>query len=502
MDHPDDEERASPPSIAALVEDLTDVRWSHPAWLSLAGGTALLERMARWRPDALEEDVYATYLSANGSPRSDTFMARDRGEDDRSAAASIARAVLRASAAVGAVSGLARELPGQPLDVGLRFDGGWLRRAPIVRPGLAVFVTPRGRFVAGATPSDELARALGAACAGQTAGATLQPLDGDGVPADAAVAVDVSLQPGGTARHLHRRAWTSGGGPWLGVGETGTLELVTTCHLAVDGYGHGLLAARTFAAVDAGRGELARLTAAARAGLGADTSLPEASEVEGSRPLGFAGEVVDGAEVNFPRASYALGRTLDALRPTARSFAPTFSVAVAPGDRGDALRRLRRVAFILVSLRKLDGEIESFEAFRARLRELVAAETSQPGLLMRILAATAKAPLPRALRRRLLSSDGSPSRWLPPVEVLAGRASLSLIRHVGRDLPPAPLYAASAPGLAATRDDPMGSFVITILDHGSKCTVSLDGTGFAGTDAGAHAVLTRFLAELRAIEKS
>ena len=89
MDHPDDEERASPPSIAALVEDLTDVRWSHPAWLSLAGGTALLERMARWRPDALEEDVYATYLSANGSPRSDTFMARDRGEDDRSAAASI-----------------------------------------------------------------------------------------------------------------------------------------------------------------------------------------------------------------------------------------------------------------------------------------------------------------------------------------------------------------------------------------------------------------------------
>jgi hypothetical protein len=101
----------------------------------------------------------------------------------------------------------------------------------------------------------------------------------------------------------------------------------------------------------------------------------------------------------------------------------------------------------------------------------------------------------------LLSSEGTPSRWLPPVEVLGGRASLSLIRHAGRELPAAPLYAASAPGLAATRRDPMGSFVITILDHGRTCTVSLDGTGLAGTDAGAREVLERFLAELRAIER-
>jgi hypothetical protein len=483
-------------SIAELVDELADVSWWHPAWLALAGGTTLLEALARWKPDPLDADVYSAYLAANGSPRSDTFMARDRRGPDDSTAAAIGRAVLGASAAAHAVHELDGRLPGQPLAIALRRDGGWLRRAPLPDARWAAFVTPRGRFLGELGDGDALARDLGAACAGRPPGPRLRVLDADALP-DATVAADIALQPLPIARHLHRRAWTPSGGPWLGVGRTAALDLVTTCHLAVDGYGHALLARRVFDALD-DRAHLARLVAAAHAGLGgAGEPLPDAGALDGALPLGFAAEIVDAAAVRFPRATYALGRTLDALFPSRRGFTPTFSVAVAQGDRDDPLRRLRRVAFIALSLRRHDGELEGFEAFRERLREAVAAEAARPGLLMRTLAATATAPLPRALRRRLLASDGRPSRWVPPVELLAGRASLSLIRHPPDERPPAPLYAASSPGLLATRGDPLGSFVITIIDHGTRCTVSLDGTGLAGSDAGARKVLERYLAELQ-----
>jgi hypothetical protein len=483
-------------SIAELVDELADASWWHPAWLALAGGTALLEALARWKPDRLEDDVYSAYLAANGSPRSDTFMARDRRERDDSTAAAIGRAVLAASAAAGAVRELDGRLPGQPLAVALRRDGGGLRRAPLPDGRRAAFVTPAGRFLAELGDLDALARDLGAACAARPPGPRLRAFEPDALP-QASVAADLAPQALPIARHLHRRAWTPSGGPWLGVGRTAALDLVTTCHLAVDGYGHALLARRVFDALD-DRAQLERLVAAAREGLGgAGETLPDAGTLDGALPLGFAAEVVDAAAVRFPRLTYALGRTLDALSPSRSRFTPTFSVAVAQGERDDPQRRLRRVAFVALSLRRHDGELEGFEAFRERLRAAVAAESTRPGLLMRTLAATATAPLPRALRRRLLASEGRPSRWVPPVEVLAGRASLSLIRHPPDERAPAPLYAASSPGLLATRGDPLGSFVITIVDHGTRCTVSLDGIGLTGSDAGARQVLERYLAELR-----
>ena len=74
---------------------------------------------------------------------------------------------------------------------------------------------------------------------------------------------------------------------------------------------------------------------------------------------------------------------------------------------------------------------------------------------------------------------------------LAGRASLSLIRYPPDERPRGPLAGASSPGLVATDDDPMGSFVVTIVHHQGGCTVSVNGTGAAGTDAGALKPSTR-----------
>src|SRR5262249_58914584 len=115
--------------------------------------------------------------------------------------------------------------------------------------------------------------------------------------------------------------------------------------------------------------------------------------------------------------------------------------------------RRRRLLFGLRALRMRDGEFESFEAFRARLESLLPREAAAAGLLSRVLFATSNVPLPTSWRRRLLASRGEPHPLLPPVEVLAGRGQLSLIRFGKGERPPGPLYAPPAPPLV---DPPRG----------------------------------------------
>lgn len=483
--------------LVRLVSEVNG-RWTHPAWLALVAGTTALEGLARLAPRPLEADPYSAYLAANGSPKSDTFMGRVRPRRRLDAAARIALGCARAAAALETIHAFDGSLPGQPLARALRFERGWLRRVELDGTRAAVFVTPRGRFVTELDDPERVARALGEACAGR---ASLPAIDGQS--ARAAVAVDLSPQPGTTARHLHRRAWTDAGGPWLGVGETEDLDLVTTCHLAIDGYGHGRVADRVLHGVEsADPAWLARLAAAARSGLGdSEPRFDEAAPVAGALPIGFASEAAPPAEVTFARVAYALGRTVERLvdgSPASRA-APTFQVTVAPGARDDPDRRRRRVRFALMSLRSSGSEAETFSEFQPRLAAAVERERAQPGLLGRVLEATAVAPLPRALRRRLLASQGRPNRLVPPIAALAGRASLSLIRYPAGERPRAALCGASAPGLLATEEDPLGSFVVTIVHHEGGCTVSVDGTGVAGTDPGARHVLRLLLDEVAAL---
>src|SRR5256885_1528522 len=84
----------------------------------------------------------------------------------------------------------------------------------------------------------------------------------------AAIAVVIGDEAIATARHAHRRAWSSRGGPWLGVahaprdGREG-MTIVSTCHMIVDGYGHAWIASRIAAAIARARDTVAILARAA-----------------------------------------------------------------------------------------------------------------------------------------------------------------------------------------------------------------------------------------------
>jgi hypothetical protein len=222
---------------------------------------------------------------------------------------------------------------------------------------------------------------------------------------------------------------------------------------------------------------------------------PPIAEAE---PLGFAGTLLPRAP-SFARIAYAFGQALDEIfraAPAARRggparrHSPTFQIPVAVGDRDDPDRLRRRFVVGLTSVRMRDGAFEPFEAFRARLGAQIAREARAEGLLSRLLRATAAAPVPDPLRRRMLGSSKSPSRWVPPVEILGGRAQLSSLRFVDGEAPAPPLYAASTPSLPASPDDPRGSFVLTLVHHGAGAvTASVAGTGLAGSEDGAAAIL-------------
>jgi hypothetical protein len=498
--------------LRALLDDVAEIDWRHPAWWGLTFGTTLLGAYARAAQTEVPHlELYTRYLSAQDSPRSDTFMGRQADRPPGGAAARLARAVLRARAATDALALLRNQFPGQPLDCTLERDAGWLeKRALPAGLRTVAFVLPHDVYLADLAPGSEarlcaaLARAvLGLSPRSDSPLIRLATRSGTATPAPVAVALgNADLA---AAWHLHRRAWTRGGGPWLGLGDASPLELVTTCHLGVDGYGHARLATEIFAHLDQTQaGEDERLRQAARAELGAaEPCLDPAASVR-SEPVGFAGRVLDGHDVGFPESAYAFGRTLERLyrahlstqeRSTAR-FSPTFQVPIAPGRRRDDQRRRGRILHGLMSLRMDRGQCEPFADFRARLPTLLGREAAAEGILTRVLSAAASAPLPRQVQRRLLSSSGLPRPWLPPVEVLAGRGGLSSLRFLPGEVPPAPLFAASTPALGASPRDPLGSVVLTLVYHDGARTASLAGTGLAQTTAGAETFLDVWQAEL------
>jgi hypothetical protein len=452
---------ASARELASLLEEIAELDWRRPAWWGLVAGTAVLERLAR----SADGPLYPVYLSVNGGPRADTFMARDRAPAV-SLEARAARAVARARAAATALARLDGEFPDQPLRCSLRWRAGWLEREPAALDR-ATFLTPRGAFAGELGDPGRLAGALAAACVGP-------PLPPPGEPT--AIAVSLLDHRVATARHLHRLVWSDGRGPWLGLGQAEGLEVVTTCHFVVDGYGHGRIASEIFAALD-------RTT---DAGGGASVAWP-APELAGAEALGFAAARVPAPRTS--RASYALGRALFHHFGNGTAFSPTFQIPVAPGSKDDPERRRRRVLFALASLRLEDDRPEPYEAFARRLETIAAREAAGKGVLTRILRATTQAPLPSSLRRRLLTSEGRTHPRVPPIEVLAGRGSLSAIRYPPDERPPAPLYAVSSPALSAPPHDPRGAVVLTLIHHGDEATATLCGNGVAGTPAGAQTFL-------------
>ena len=449
---------------SSLHGELTSIADDDPRWWLLAGGAAAAEP---WRPRP-------GYVVSDAEPGADTFI----GYRAPVMIDPLHDAIDRARAARAAIRELDGSLPDQPLAVTIaRADLGGARILPSALDVAAFAIGPYCMIADLDDPT--LLAQLAAAARG------VAPPAWHG--ATPFVCVSLGDEAIEVARHAHRRAWRDGRGPWLGLGRTGELATVSTCHLVVDGYGHACLAGRIHAL------HLAGMPAPFdRPGwpdvrpLVPPVALPALRPVPGAIPLGVAWRSLDGASLRALPLAYATGRILHRLagRPDAR-FSPTLQIPVAPGRLDDPERRRRRAMPAAVSVRFEHGIAEPFSAFESRARDVLERETLGVGLCARLFAAARAAPTPLAWKRRSFST--ARPRWLDRVsDVLGGRACLSRIRI---DAPLPPSCAVSSPSRHASDADPMGACVVTVVDDGTHAALTVCGSGMAGSHDAARSLL-------------
>ncbi len=442
--------------VAAIAK--TDLGW----WL-FVGGAAAVEPWG----------AVGDYVISDATPTADTFI----GYCEPAPTDPLADAIARARAARTTLRALDGALPAQPLAVTIGPGEGASSRAIPSQLDVAGFAIGNRCLIA-ALDDVSLPHQLAAVAAGEIP----RPWHG----ATPFVCVSIGNDPIETVRHGHRRAWHAGHGPWLGLGRAGELATVSTCHLVVDGCGHALITAR-----------MAELMAAAPRGTPTDTVLPPLAPVPGAMPLAIAWRELPCPTPRALPLAYSLGRVLH--RMTGRhdaQFSPTFQIPIAPGDRDDPLRSRRRAAYGLVSVRFDAGVPEPFERFEARAREILVREATGNGLCTRLLAAARAAPAPLAWKRKSISATRA--GWLDRfAEVIGGRACLSKIR-VDAALPP--VCAVSSPARLATASDPLGGCVLTIVDDGTRASITACGGPTQGdpsrTLAGTSASAARLIDEL------
>jgi len=463
---------------AELHGELTAIASDDPRWWLLAGGAAVAEPW-RARPGYVvsdDEPSADTFIGYRASPAPGIDLLRDPVRD----------AIDRARAARTALRELDGTLPDQPLAVTLARDDRTITEPSTLEA--AAFAIGRSCLVA-ALDDPTLPHQLAAVLRGHAPAPWHGPTP--------FVCVSIGDDPIETARHGHRRAWRSGRGPWLGLGRTGELATVSTCHLAIDGYGHACLTGRIHALVAEARAASDRVVRTTLSPLpyltarNALHSLPPLAPVAGAVPLGVAWQELAGPSLRALPLAYAVGRILHraAHRPDAR-FSPTLQIPIAPGRPDDPERRRRRAMPAAVSVRFDGGVAEPYSTFEARARTVLDRETRGVGLCARLVAAARAAPTPLTWKRRGFST--SRPRWLDRVsDVLGGRACLSRIRI---DSPIPSSCAVSSPSRYASAGDLLGACVVTVVDDGSRAALTVCGSGIAGTSATATLLLEEILA--------
>ena len=466
--------------IAEIADIAGDRRW----WL-LAGAAAV-----RWPTKG------GGYLSSDAEPAGDTFIGFPSPPLDPRALAEAARQALRA---------LDGTLPGQPLAVTVKRD---VYGARTVASDLSAVAFVEGNQVR---------------------------IEGDGVPF---VAISVDDEPIETARHGHRRAWKNGRGPWLGIGRSGGLTIVSTCHMVVDGYGHAEIAealARAhvetafapphvetafapphvetaFAPPHIDRPVVAVVSAAPAddapvrlpaAGPGAVPAvatgavplavpavatgavpLAVPAVATGAVPLAVHWRELAGPAPRLLELGYRLGVALHRLAgDPAATFSPTFQIPVAPGRPDDPQRLRRRVIPAIVSVRFSDGRPEPYEVFATRAKAILAREAAGNGLTSTLKAAAEAIPLPERYKRSQIGAERA-GFWGNVANVLGGRVCLTKLRM------DVPAVAVSSAAQLASERDPMGGSVITIVEGDGRAIVTICGTGTAADPALLDLVLT------------
>jgi hypothetical protein len=425
------------------LSEVAELAAIDPRWWVLAGGAAYPWARARTR--------FPSYVVSDAEAAADTFI----GHVTAPPPDPIAHAISRARAARSAIAELDGPRPRQPLAVTIRRDALAATAEPSALDVVAFAIGDRC-YAARLDDDRALAAELAAVSANpHTRTNHLHPL-GEVTPF---VTITLGDEPLATARHGHRRGWfTRDGvrtGPWLGLSRSDGLDVVTTCHMIVDGFGHAGLA-------NAIRDRVS--IASSRA-----IALPAPALVADAIPLDIAWQHL----TVVPRAlelAYRLGCALHrhAGDPHAR-FSPTFQIPVAPGARDDADRFKRRVVPAIASVRFEAGRPEPFATFATRTKQVLASEAAGLGVSAYLLAAAQAAPAPLAWKRRAVGT--ARPRWLGAMATLVGgRGCVSKIAG-------APAIAVSSPAQLATSRDPLGSCVVTLVhdDGGAVLTVASSG---------------------------
>jgi len=398
---------------AALHANLSEVaQLRDPRWWLVAAGAAL-----PWR-DRMKSDA---------EPASDTFIGIPRpAPADPLALARAARTAIRE---------LDSQLDGQPLAMTVaRTDD----RAAIVPSNLSLAALARGDRLTCIdldAPDRELSHE-------DCVRAGRMPF----------VCITLGDEPLATARHGHRRAWRDGKGPWLGLGYSDGMTIVSTCHVAVDGYGHARLAAR-----------IAELVTGART---AEVAPPPVA-IPYAIPLSIAWRPLE-TRPHALELAFAMGCCLHRLAgdPDAR-FSPTIRIPLAPDTR--------RRTFAITSVRFDRGEPEPYEVFAARTKAILANESRGPGASAQLMVAA------RRLTWKRQAIAASRPGWLDSLaNLIGGRACISRIEL---DTPMPVACAVSSPARLATDEDPLGSCVVTVLDDGTRAAITLCGSGTCGAPA-------------------
>lgn len=333
-------------------------------------------------------------------------------------------------------------------------------------------------------------------------------------------------------RHLHRHAWQTHGGPFWGIGAHGDQLVVSTCHLAIDGYGHALLtqalaqelarvqpckrqsrfhaasakahdAAGTVddpncarlaairAAVDAPADSdpyQATMPADSASGTPARFSPPARANIQAlPRALAVASLTLPTPGPRALALAYATGQTL--RRRIARPSL-TLQLPVAPQHKPNASRA---IAALLVA------RDETYAAFAERGQHAIAATRANHSILCGLMQFAQALPLPLHRKRQLIAQPSTSQFTRRIAETLAGHACISVIRlrPEHRTAPsPGPMIAVSAPALAPTTTNPSGGIVITLVDDGSHATLSVCGAGLIASNAAAAALLADIVAAL------
>ncbi len=462
-----------------ILSELIDIDWTDPGWWALVGGGSALDSYARARALVRRKPRPAA-LPGGGASR-DAWVCRDRAVAPTTAER-IARAVAMARAAINAIAELDGQLPDQPLRCHVvATKAGHRRVFHASSRRRVVFVLPSERFIASVLPdprSDvELARQLARALAMQHQPPLNRLTRLAATPAEATpagVAVSLCDEHINTGRHVHRRAWSRRGGPWLGVGWAGSHELVSASRGIVATHGHLRIATTLFRQADH-QGDFDLLAGAARAELPARMNLFRLPPA-GAEALGIATQAVDHPLPSATTLAYATGSTVAEFYPgRERSrFSPVFQVPLTAATRA-IQERARRPGPGLLSL-AIDGSSpESYRAFQSRIEPLLDRQRGARALLTRLVDNLAK---------------------LPSVGPLRARSCLDVAQLSPSELPAEPVFTASRPPVSASQRDHLGGSVISVVPTRAGYTVCVSGTGFAGTDMGAQRMLDRFVEQL------